>query len=56
MDLLDVCNLEEINQRVEGAEKTCEFFEKGDNIDRIIYELTTLRDWLILYIKGVTEF
>jgi cell fate (sporulation/competence/biofilm development) regulator YlbF (YheA/YmcA/DUF963 family) len=56
MDAMEAWNLEDINQMVDGAEKTCEFFEEEDNIDRIIYELTTLRDWLILYIRGVTEF
>jgi predicted RNase H-like nuclease len=56
MDGLEPWNLEEINQMVEGAEKTCEFFQEEDNIDRIIYELTTLHNWLILYIRGVIEF
>ena len=48
--------LQEIHTKIEGAEITCQFFEERDNTDRVIYELTTLRDWLIIYIKDQTEF
>tara|TARA_Y100001938_G_scaffold142159_1_gene212963 strand:+ start:558 stop:794 length:237 start_codon:yes stop_codon:yes gene_type:complete len=48
--------LEEIHTKIEGAEITCRFFEESNNTDRVIYELTTLRDWLIIYIKQQTEF
>ena len=50
-DLLSEDALREIHKKVEGAELTCQFFEEKDNLDRVVYELTTLRDWLILYIK-----
>jgi len=49
-------HLVEIHTKIGGAEQTISFFEEIDNFDRIIYELTTLRDWLILYIKDKTEF
>ena len=55
-DLLSEDALREIHKKVEGAELTCQFFEEKDNLDRVVYELTTLRDWLILYIKQETEF
>ena len=47
---------EDEDKKVEGAELTCQFFEEKDNLDRVVYELTTLRDWLILYVRGITEF
>jgi hypothetical protein len=55
-EMLQKHELEEIYKQVEGAEITCRWFEERDNTDRIVYELTTLRDWLILYVRGITEF
>ena len=55
-DFLSEEHLVEIHTKIGGAEQSITFFEEIDNYDRIIYELTTLRDWLILYIKQKTEF
>ena len=55
-EMLQRHELEEIRDKVAGAEITCQFFEERDNTDRVVYELTTLRDWLILYVRGITEF
>ena len=55
-EMLQNHELEEIYKQVEGAEITCRWFEERENTDRVVYELTTLRDWLILYVRGITEF
>ena len=49
-------HLLEVHTKVGGAEQSVSFFEGIDNYDRIIWELTTLRDWLIVYIQDKTEF
>jgi|TARA_B110000495_G_C23040036_1_gene623171 hypothetical protein len=49
-------HLVEVHTKVGGAEQSVSFFEGIDNYDRIIWELTTLRDWLIVYIKAKGEF
>jgi hypothetical protein len=49
-------HLLEVHTKIGGVEETIGWFEERNDFDRIIYELTHLRDWLILYIRGVTEF
>ena len=56
LDLLDQEHLVEIDDKIIGANVTWAFFANNKNKERIRYELTSLLDWLTLYIRGVVEF
>ena len=56
LEALEQEELVRIDERVESTTKECIFFSERQDKERIIYELTTLLNWIDYYISKQLEF
>ena len=56
LEALEQEELVKIDERIESTMESCIFFSDQENEKRVIYELTTLLNWIDYYISKLLEF
>ena len=56
LEVLEQEELVKIDERIESTMESCIFFSDQENKKRVIYELTTLLNWIDYYISELLEF
>ena len=56
LEALDQDELAKIDERLESTTNECIFFSERQDEKRVIYELTTLLNWIDYYISKLLEF
>jgi len=56
LEALEQEELVKIDERIESTTQECIFFSERQDEKRVIYELTTLLNWIDYYISKLLEF